>query len=89
MAEQTTVINKRMGAPYDVYIGRPSDFGNPFRIGRDGKRDEVIAKYAEWIWSKPGLVERAKTELRGKVLACWCKPARCHGDVLAEVADAD
>lgn len=35
--------------PYDVYIGRPSKWGNPFVIGKDGTREEVIAKYAEWI----------------------------------------
>lgn len=33
------------------------------------------------------LVERAKRELRGKILGCWCKPLDCHGDVLILVAD--
>jgi hypothetical protein len=26
--------------------------------------------------------------LRGKTLACWCVPELCHGDILAELADA-
>jgi hypothetical protein len=37
--------------------------------------------------SQPALIA-ALGELRGKVLGCWCKPALCHGDVLAEFADA-
>jgi hypothetical protein len=32
-----------------VYVGRPGKWGNPFVIGRDGSRDEVIAKYRAWI----------------------------------------
>lgn len=41
---------------YDVYIGRPSKWGNPFSIGRDGSREEVIEKYREWIESQPDLL---------------------------------
>jgi len=36
-------------APDRIYVGRPSKWGNPFVIGRDGSRDEVIAKYRAWI----------------------------------------
>lgn len=74
-------------APFDVYIGRPSRWGNPFKIGRDGTREEVIAKYRAWVQSQPALMA-ALPELRGKVLGCWCKPEACHGDTLAELADA-
>jgi RNA recognition motif-containing protein len=74
---------------YDVYIGRPSDWGNPFVIGKDGDRDDVIQKYRNWIMRQPDLLARAKKELRGQRIACWCKPEACHGDVLAEIADAD
>jgi hypothetical protein len=73
-------------APYDVYIGRPSKWGNPFRIGRDGTRVEVIEKYRRWLQTQPHLLA-ALPELRGKTLGCWCKPKPCHGDVLAELAD--
>lgn len=72
--------------PYDVYIGRPSKWGNPFVIGKDGKRDEVIAKYAEWIKTQPELMA-ALPELKDKILGCWCRPYKCHGDVLAELAE--
>ena len=71
---------------YDVYIGRPGPWGNPFEIGKDGTREEVVTKYAEWILAQPDLMEKAKNELNGKVLACWCAPKLCHGDVLAEIA---
>ncbi|CAF0866474.1 unnamed protein product [Adineta steineri] len=74
---------------YDVYIGRPSDWGNPFVIGKDGDRSDVIRKYRNWIMRQPDLLSRAKIELRGRRIACWCKPEACHGDVLAEIADAD
>lgn len=73
---------------FDVYIGRPSKWGNPFVIGKDGTRDEVIEKFRQYGLRKR-LDVAAKAELRGKVLACWCSPAKCHGDVLAEWANAD
>ena len=66
---------------YDVYIGRPSKWGNPFIIGRDGDRQEVIAKYEGWIITRPKLIE-ALPELQNKVLGCWCSPQACHGEVL-------
>jgi len=71
--------------PYDVYIGRPSKYGNPFKIGRDGSRAEVIQKYRIWLASRPELVEDMRKNLKGKVLGCWCKPEACHGDVILEV----
>jgi len=74
---------------YDVYIGRPSDWGNPFVIGKDGDRADVIRKYRNWIMRQPDLLARVKKELQGRRIACWCKPEACHGDVLAEIADAD
>lgn len=72
--------------PYDIYIGRPSKWGNPFTIGKDGTREEVIEKYKQWFWTQPELVT-AVPELKGKVLGCWCKPGHCHGDFLAELAN--
>jgi len=71
---------------HDVYIGRPSKWGNPFVIGKDGTRDEVIEKYRQWLLSNPELLEEVK-ELKGKILGCWCSPKKCHGDVLAELAN--
>jgi hypothetical protein len=79
----------KSGERYDVYIGRPSVWGNPFAIGRDGDRGEVIRKYEAWLRARPAMMERARQELRGKVLACWCAPQACHGDVLLRVANGD
>ena len=74
---------------YDVYIGRPSKFGNPYSIGKDGSRSQVIKKYKEYLLSNPKLLEDCKKELKGKVLGCWCKPYPCHGDILAEIANSE
>lgn len=82
------VVNKRHGVHFDVYVGRPSRWGNPFVLGRDGSRDEVIKKYRAWLAEHPKLIEEARRVLRGKVLACWCSPLPCHADILAEIANA-
>ena len=84
---ETTVVNIRSD-DYDVYIGRPSKWGNPFQIGRDGTREQVINAYQHWFLSEsPELIEAAKRELPGKVLGCFCKPDACHGDVLASIVN--
>lgn len=72
--------------PYDVYIGRPSKWGNPFEIGKDGTRKDVIDKYRDWILSQPELM-KSLPDLEGKTLACWCRPKACHGDVLIELLE--
>ena len=84
------VLNKRhhripAGA---VYCGRPSPWGNPFVIGRDGTRAEVIAKYETWLLQQSRLLARLP-ELRGKSLVCWCSPAPCHCDVLLRLANSE
>lgn len=71
---------------YDVYIGRPSKWGNPFRLTSEDARAAVLEQYREWLMGRPELL-RSLPELRGKVLGCWCAPRVCHGDVLAELAD--
>jgi len=83
-------------APYDVYIGRSMPngerdlgWGNPFIIGRDGDRKQVVAKFREWFSKQPKLIERAKRELHGRILGCWCKEnEECHGDVYIQFVDA-
>lgn len=81
----TQVVNLRR-EKYDTYIGRGSIWGNPYVIGKDGTRAEVIAMYEEHL-RLSGLIDRIR-ELHGKVLGCYCKPAACHGDILAQYADA-
>jgi hypothetical protein len=78
---------------YDVYIGRPGPWGNPFAINAVHTREAAIEQFEEWasesmhpdaVW-----IRQHVHELRGKVLGCWCAPKRCHGDVLLKMATVD
>lgn len=99
-----TVIHKRdqtgdeQAIPYpQVYVGRPSPLGNPWAIGRDGTREEVIANYKDWLHHtmeyapQDNVVRKEMYRLwdmaianEGLVIVCWCKPQDCHGDVIAD-----
>jgi hypothetical protein len=68
--------------PCDVYVGRPSKWGNPFTHIADKKtaaqfivasREEAVQKYREWILEGDGkwLLDHLH-ELEGKTLGCWC-----------------
>ena len=61
--------------------------GNPFVEGQDGDRETVIELYKIWLNEQLDLMAKAKKELKGKVLGCWCAPKACHGHVLAEIAN--
>ena len=82
------IHNKRAGTapPDSVYIGRPGPWGNPFVIGKDGDREQVIQKYRDSL--TPEQITKARRELKGRDLVCWCSPAPCHGDVLLEIANS-
>ena len=82
---KTVVVNRRYDG-YDVYVGRPTIWGNPFVVGKDGNREEVIDKYRKWAVKQPHLMKNLY-RLKGKRIACWCTPEPCHADVLAELAD--
>ena len=82
---QTRVVNKYQ-QEYDIYIGRGSKWGNPFVLGKDGNREEVIDKYEEWIRQQPDLMS-SLNELKGKRLGCFCRPKKCHGDVLVKLVE--
>lgn len=89
---KTRVVHCRKST-FDVYIGRAygefkedSIWHNPYHIGKDGTRAEVIAKYRTYILKSPHLLALLPT-LKGKVLGCWCKPQDCHGDVLVELIE--
>ena len=79
--------------PYDVYIGRPSKWGNPYSH-KEGtlaefkvaSRKEAIAKFEECLLQNEELMASLH-ELKGKTLGCWCKPASCHGEILAKYAN--
>ncbi len=80
----TVVHSKR--DEFDVYIGRGSKWGNPFVIGKDGDRDEVIDKYDHYLLARPDLMD-ALPELLDQRLGCFCAPKACHGDVLKRYAE--
>jgi hypothetical protein len=69
-------------------IDRTTPYGNPFIIGKDGTRGEVIAKFEQYLCTNPELMEKVKA-LKGKDLVCWCAPLACHGDVIAKYANAN
>lgn len=98
-----TVINgKKEGflGKDKIYIGRKNEsyhlnssvLGNPFTIGKDGDRKEVVEKYRKWLWKEiqekgevyQELVKIGKQVKEGNEikLVCWCKPLDCHGDVV-------
>lgn len=79
---KTQVVNLKKEA-YDIYIGRPSKWGNPFEIGKDGDRLEVVKKYGVWFMTT-NLINSLH-ELKGKKLGCFCKPLLCHGDFLVSL----
>jgi hypothetical protein len=99
---RTTVVNlkgRRDDPEYAdvVYVGRAmtrggwrlaqSPLASPFIPGRDGTREEVVAKYRTYLLSRPDLLALLP-DLRGRRLGCWCVPQPCHGEVIAEIADA-
>jgi len=70
-----------------IPIDRRSPFGNPFIIGRDGTRKDVIIKYKKYFYKKLEdncIFKMAVEKLKGKTLGCWCVPKSCHGDVIIE-----
>lgn len=94
------VKNKRNYRGTGIYIGRPSPLGNPFVIGKDGSRKEVIHKYREWLEATLKHAHKNDITLQELVrllrvyqengeltLICWCDPQPCHGDVLASIIE--
>ena len=85
-----------------VYVGRPTKWGNPFVPGKDnpllpGRKVQdlrhAFCLYRAFASDNIRLMDAARTELRGKHLACWCPvipyatDGVCHADVLLELAN--
>jgi len=90
----TKVVNLRVDK-FDVYIGRPSIFGNPFGVVKYG-REGCIAEFKEYFYKRiadaahsvyNAEFKRRIDALKDKTLGCYCKPKACHGDVIAEYLD--
>lgn len=78
--------------PNTVYVGRPTKWGNPYRVSENMLRIEAVQAFRRWIESCNSLstidAARIKSELRGKNLACWCDLNEpCHADVLLDIAN--
>lgn len=75
-----------------IYVGRPTIFGNPFKVGTPvaPKRGDAVPLFEKYIAERPRLICEVKRKLRGRNLACWCpvdgKP--CHADVLLRIANS-
>lgn len=72
------------------FPSRSSNFANPFKIGKDGTREEVIIKYKKYIIERLNYDEKLKEELlalKNKNLGCWCYPELCHGNILIELIE--
>ncbi len=85
--KRAVVTNRKLDPDFDQYIGRGTPFGNPFKPDAHHGRIAVIDQHRRWF------LDRLATDplflaqvlgLRGKRLACSCKPSACHGDVIAE-----
>ena len=75
-----------------ICVSRPSKdnlgpWGNPFTVEQFG-RARAVALHRAWLLAQPELVAKVRAELRGRDLACWCRPGEpCHADVLLAVAN--
>ena len=80
------VLNKHTMTDSDranaIYCGRGSPWGNPFKIGEHGTRDEVCDRFEREV-----LPTLDVTPLRGKNLICFCAPHRCHCDAILRKAN--
>ena len=93
---KTKVVNKYK-YPFDVYIGRRAklsftkyDYGNPYsvkRFGREGCLEQYKQFFDYMIINDPIFKEKI-LELKGKILGCYCKPKKCHGDIIVEWLEA-
>ena len=88
----TRIVNMK-DEPYDVYIGRGSKWGCPYTVIKDrptlakeivDTKEEALEKYKAYVLATPELIN-SLDELEGKTLGCFCKPEKCHGDVLLEL----
>lgn len=81
------VYNNKVNTEFFEYIGRGSQWGNPYPIGENGDdRNEVLRKY-KYDFDHDNFVNVNKLdmlELSGKRLGCFCKPFDCHGDIIAD-----
>ena len=74
---------------FQVYVGRPTMWSNPYELGVDGNRATVLAYYRRYLYQLLSRDQEFLEPLRGKDLVCWCAPKPCHADLLLELANLD
>lgn len=67
-----------------TFIIPESKYHNPYIVGKDGTKDEVLQKFRKYFIDS-GLVDTAKVELVGKTLGCWCHPEPCHAQIIMDL----
>lgn len=75
-----------------VRVDRRSRWGNPFvmRNGSEAERKRVCDAFEEMATNwPPETIAALKKDLKGKNLACWCAPKRCHADTLLRIANEE
>lgn len=87
------VVNLHKTKKFDVYVGRPSIWGNPFSHLPDtlaefrvASREEAILAYEKWILAQPDFLALVPT-LKGRILGCWCWPLPCHAEILVRLSE--
>lgn len=75
-----------------MYVGRPSPLGNPYALGKDGTREEVIEKYRLWLSARikerdPVVCTALLGILPDHPLSCHCASKPCHAEAIAELLD--
>jgi len=79
---------------YTHYIGRGSIFGNPFKIGTDGNRKQVMEEYEQCLRKQIAEFRENRNIKLPKyiynlpedaILGCYCKPKACHGDIIIKI----
>jgi hypothetical protein len=70
-------------------VARPTKWGNLFKVAPGYPAERAVASYAAWLETDgAAILHAAQVELRGKNLACWCKPGKpCHADVLLRLVN--
>lgn len=95
----TRLVHKR--EPHDIYIGRPTKWGNPWshkkgaNANQVATRKEAVETYEKWLrgdLEQYGVLVNLRKwildnlhTLEGQTLGCWCSPALCHGDILIKL----
>lgn len=88
MKDKKNVYIARAGVVFingERFPKKSSIWHNPFRIGKDGTRAEVMQKYNVYMTEKlkqSVALQKELLKLKGKNLGCWCHPLPCHGDIL-------